>query len=49
MDFNPECRQRACAGHMRTRAVTTDTLADEEIWFQCDVCGCEKHLTNLRD
>ena len=49
MDFHPYCPHRACAGLMRTRAVAIDTLADEEIWFQCDECGSEKHWTNLGD
>ena len=49
MDFNPHCQQGACAGRMRTRPVSTDTLADEEIWFQCEVCGAENHWTNLGD
>jgi hypothetical protein len=49
MDFSPECQQEACAGQMRTRAPATDTLADEELWFQCELCGTEKHSTNLGD
>jgi hypothetical protein len=49
MDFNPPCPQHSCAGLMHTRAPAVDTLADEEIWFQCEKCGSEKHSTNLSD
>ncbi|MBC7442715.1 MAG: hypothetical protein H7311_09380 [Ramlibacter sp.] len=49
MDFSPPCMQQACAGRMRTCAPAIDTLADEELWFQCEECGTEKHSTNLGD
>ncbi|WP_160141071.1 MULTISPECIES: hypothetical protein [Cryobacterium] len=47
MEFSPPCVKKACHGRMRTRAPAGETLADEEIWFQCEECGTEKHSTNL--
>ncbi len=47
MDFSPQCQQRACQGRMRALAPALDSLADEELWFECEECGVLQHSLDL--
>ncbi|MBG6056924.1 hypothetical protein RCH16_000110 [Cryobacterium sp. MP_M5] len=47
MNFSPECQQSACRGRMWALEPALDTLADEELWFECEDCGVQQHSLDL--